>query len=154
MVDLRLKKNQQAVQCRQGKVRTVLIRRFMVSRWRGVITSIKSSLVRCRVWDHAVQGNVERQERIQQRLYQDGRNAQVQPEAIQLESVFEEDLGVLVDTKLHMSQQRTFVRRKADSLLGCLGRGITSKLRRLILPRCSALMRQIRSAASSKCTET
>lgn len=77
-MDLRLKKNQQAV-CVADKAKYILcyIRRFMVSRWRGMITSTDSSLKRYLVWNHAVQGNAERQERVQQRLYQDGRNAPV-----------------------------------------------------------------------------
>lgn len=69
MVDLRLKKNQQAV-CIAEKAKYILcyIRRFMVNRWRGVIISIDLSQVRRAVWDHAVQRKVKTQERVQQRL--------------------------------------------------------------------------------------
>ena len=64
-------------------------------------------------------------------------------------SVAEKDLGVPVDTKLSMSQQHTLAARKANSLLGCIGNTIASRLREVILPLYSALMRHIWSAGSS-----
>ncbi|KAK4823278.1 hypothetical protein QYF61_000373 [Mycteria americana] len=37
-----------------------------------------------------------------------------------LESSFAKDLGILVDTKLNMSQQRSLVAKAANSLIGCI----------------------------------
>ncbi|KAK4829893.1 hypothetical protein QYF61_007285 [Mycteria americana] len=51
----------------------------------------------------------------------------------------EEDVGVLVNTKLPMSQQYTLMANKANSLLGCIGQSGTSRSREVILPLCSAL---------------
>jgi len=60
----------------------------------------------------------------------------------QLESrLAEKDLGVLVDTKLNMSQQRAFAAKTANCILGCSRQSIASRSREVILPLCSALVR-------------
>lgn len=61
--------------------------------------------------------------------------------AIQLESRFtKKDLGVLVETKLNMSQQHTIAANK-DNILGCTRKIIANKSRDVIVALCSALMK-------------
>ncbi|KAK4806239.1 hypothetical protein QYF61_013383 [Mycteria americana] len=62
--------------------------------------------------------------------------------ATQLESsLAEKTLGLLVDTKLNMSQQCALAAKKANGILGCVGRSVLSKSREVILPPYSALVR-------------
>lgn len=53
----------------------------------------------------------------------------------------EKDLGIPVDTKSNMSQQYALVVKKVNDILGCLKQNTAGRLRHMILPLYTVLLR-------------
>ena len=53
----------------------------------------------------------------------------------------EKNLGKSVDERFNMSWKCELAAQKANCILGCIKRSVTSRLRELILPLCTALVR-------------
>jgi len=51
------------------------------------------------------------------------------------------DLGFLVDDRLTMTQQCALVANKASGLLGCIKKSVASRLRKILLPLYTSLLR-------------
>ena len=53
----------------------------------------------------------------------------------------ERDLGVLVNGKWNMSQQRALAAKRANHVLGCIKHSVASRSGEMVVPLCSALVR-------------
>lgn len=56
-------------------------------------------------------------------------------------SVAEKDLGVLVGTRLNISQESVLVPKKVNGIQGCTGRSVSRRMRKVLPPLSSALVR-------------
>ena len=52
----------------------------------------------------------------------------------------EKELGIVMDKKMNVSQQCALAVQKANSILGCIRRGLASRMREVIVLLCSGLL--------------
>ena len=96
-----------------------------LERWAHV-HCMKFNKAKCKVL-HVSQGNLKNNYRL------GGEWIERSPE--------EKDLGLLLDEKLNTSEQGALAAHKANRILGCITRSVTSRSREVILPLFSALVR-------------
>ncbi|RMC22307.1 hypothetical protein DUI87_00619 [Hirundo rustica rustica] len=123
--------------------------KFRVANTREGFTALQKDLDRLEGWE-------KKKHEIQHRQVHDPAPVEEQPQApaqaggdLLESSSVEQDLGVLVDSKLSMSQQCLLGAKKANGILGCITKSIACRSREVILPLYSALVRHTWSAVSS-----
>jgi len=103
--------------------------------------AIQWELVRLQRWAHVNLVKFNKAKRKVLHLGQDNPKHRYRLGREQTESSPEEGFGMFVDKKLNMTWQCVLTAQKANHLLGCVKRSVTSKPREVILPLYSPLMR-------------